>query len=72
VIVDHCGAVNTILDLNDRFGVGPQDRILALSRLNFDLSVYDIFGLLAAGGTVVMPDPELVQDTAHWAQLITD
>ena len=70
VIVDHCGAVNTILDINDRFGVGPQDRVLALSRLNFDLSVYDIFGLLAAGGTIVMPSPELAQDTTHWAQLV--
>jgi pyochelin synthetase len=70
VIVDHCGAVNTILDMNQRFGVGPDDRVLALSRLNFDLSVYDIFGLLAAGGTIVMPSAELAQDTTHWAQLV--
>jgi len=70
VIVDHCAAVNTILDINDRFGVGPEDRVLALSRLSFDLSVYDIFGLLAAGGTIVMPAPELVQDTKHWAELV--
>jgi hypothetical protein len=55
VIIDHRGAVNTVLDINQRFGVGPGDRVLALSRLNFDLSVYDIFGVLAAGGTIVMP-----------------
>jgi amino acid adenylation domain-containing protein len=70
VIVDHCAAVNTILDINNRFGVGPEDRVLALSRLSFDLSVYDIFGLLAAGGTIVMPTPELAQDTKHWAELV--
>ena len=35
--------------------VGPGDRVLALSSLSFDLSVYDIFGLLAAGGCVVHP-----------------
>ena len=70
VMIDHLGAVNTVLDVNQRFGVGPEDRVLALSRLNFDLSVYDIFGLLAAGGTIVMPSAELAQDTTHWAQLV--
>ena len=70
VMIDHRGAVNTVLDVNQRFRVGPQDRVLALSRLSFDLSVYDIFGLLAAGGTIVMPSAGLAQDAAHWAQLI--
>jgi amino acid adenylation domain-containing protein len=70
VIVDHCAAVNTILDINERFAVGPDDRVLALSRLSFDLSVYDIFGLLAAGGTIVIPAPEKAHDPAHWAQLV--
>ena len=37
------------IDLNERFDVGASDRVLALSSLSFDLSVYDIFGMLAAG-----------------------
>src|SRR4030095_7597745 len=56
VMIDHRGAVNTVLDVNRRFGVGPGDRVLALSSLSFDLSVYDIFGMLAAGGTIVVPE----------------
>ena len=55
-MIDHRGALNTILDVNRRFGVGPDDRVLALSSLSFDLSVYDVFGLLAAGGALVIPD----------------
>ena len=70
VAINHRGAVNTILDINQRFGVSASDRILALSALNFDLSVYDIFGILAAGGTIVIPHPELVKDPAHWLDLI--
>ncbi len=70
VMIDHRGAMNTVLDINQRFAIGPQDRVLALSRLNFDLSVYDIFGLLSAGGTVVMPAAHLAQDVTHWAQLV--
>lgn len=70
VIIDHQGAVNTILDINQRFGVGPNDRVLALSSLNFDLSVYDIFGTLAAGGTIVIPDASATKNPEHWAALI--
>ncbi|AFZ17608.1 non-ribosomal peptide synthetase [Allocoleopsis franciscana] len=70
VMIDHRGAVNTILDINQRFNVQPQDRVFALSSLSFDLSVYDIFGTLAAGGTIVIPDADATKDPAHWAQLI--
>jgi pyochelin synthetase len=70
VMIDHLGALNTVLDINQRFAVGPQDKILAVSRLSFDLSVYDVFGLLAAGGTVVMPSADLAYDAHHWAELI--
>ncbi len=69
VMIDHRGAGNTIQDINARFGVGPDDRVLALSALSFDLSVYDVFGVLAAGGTVVVPAPGRAQDPAHWAEL---
>jgi amino acid adenylation domain-containing protein len=70
VMIDHRAAVNTILDINRRFQVTPEDRVLAISSLSFDLSVYDIFGTLAAGGTVVIPDPDALRDPAQWAELI--
>ncbi|MGH8018551.1 MAG: amino acid adenylation domain-containing protein [Opitutaceae bacterium] len=69
VMIDHRGAWNTIVDINNRFGVTHSDRVLVLSRLSFDLSVYDIFGLLAAGGAIVMPDADRANDPAHWAEL---
>ncbi|MEZ4860210.1 MAG: AMP-binding protein [Caldilineaceae bacterium] len=70
VMIDHRGAVNTVLDINRRFGVTAQDRVLCLSALNFDLSVYDLFGLLAVGGAIVLPDPDLRTDPAHWLDLM--
>ncbi|MEH2088675.1 MAG: amino acid adenylation domain-containing protein [Nostoc sp.] len=70
VMIAHRGAVNTILDINRRFGIKSGDRILALSALNFDLSVYDIFGILAAGGTIVIPSADKTKDPAHWLELI--
>jgi natural product biosynthesis luciferase-like monooxygenase protein/amino acid adenylation domain-containing protein len=70
VMIDHRGAVNTVLDINDRYKVGSTDKVLALSSLSFDLSVYDIFGLLAAGGTIVFPSADLIKDPRHWTELI--
>lgn len=70
VMIDQRGPVNTIHDINQRFHVGPDDRVLALSSLSFDLSVYDIFGTLAAGGTIVMPDASELRDPACWAEAI--
>jgi amino acid adenylation domain-containing protein len=70
VMIDHRGAVNTVLDINRRFQVGSNDRVLALSSLGFDLSVYDIFGMLAAGGAIVFPEDARRHDPAHWSELV--
>lgn len=70
VAIDHRGAVNTVLDINRRFDVTAHDRVLALSALSFDLSVYDIFGPLAIGGAIVMPDAARQTDPMHWLECI--
>ncbi|MFI5485926.1 amino acid adenylation domain-containing protein [Micromonospora echinaurantiaca] len=69
VVISHASAVNTVEDVNQRYAVGPADRVLAVSALDFDLSVYDVFGLLAAGGTVVLPAEEERRDPAAWLRL---
>ena len=66
VMIDHRGAVNTLVDINRRFGVTPEDKVFAVSALTFDLSVWDIFGTLAAGATIVMPQAALAKDPSHW------
>ncbi|GHF54418.1 hypothetical protein GCM10010218_39590 [Streptomyces mashuensis] len=70
VMIEHAAAVNTIQDVNDRFGVTARDRVLALSALHFDLSVYDIFGLLSAGGAVVLPDASAQREPSVWLDLM--
>jgi amino acid adenylation domain-containing protein len=68
----HGGAMNTILDLNSEFNVGPSDRVLGLSSLSFDLSVYDIFGMLEAGAALVIPPADAVSppDPQQWLDLL--
>ncbi|GAB2693331.1 non-ribosomal peptide synthetase [Nocardia thraciensis] len=70
VVVTHHAAANTLDDLEERFAVGPGDRVLGLANLSFDLSVFDIFGVLAAGGALVLPEAARAADPSHWADLI--
>ncbi|HKI01152.1 MAG TPA: non-ribosomal peptide synthetase, partial [Thermoanaerobaculia bacterium] len=69
VMIDHRGALNTVVDVNSRFGVGASDRVFAISALNFDLSVYDLFGPLAAGGAIAVPEAEALREPARWSEL---
>src|SRR5690606_19135577 len=69
VMINHRGAWNTLKDVNDRLAVTPADRVLGLSSLSFDLSVYDIFGVLGAGGALVLPDADKTLEPGHWLDL---
>ncbi|CAF0982682.1 unnamed protein product [Adineta steineri] len=70
VMISHQTVVNTILDMNSRLDISTNDRIFALSHLNFDLSVYDIFGILIVGGTIVIPNHEDYKNPQHWYDMI--
>ena len=67
VAVSHRAAVNTIADINRRFGIGEGDVVFGLSALHFDLSVYDLFGTPAAGATLVLPGAAEITDPLAWA-----
>lgn len=69
VAVTHKSAWNTIDTLNRRFAIGAEDRVLALSGLEFDLSVYDIFGLLSVGGALIIPSEDQRRDPDSWLTL---
>jgi len=71
VVLSHKSVVNTLQDIVDRFSIGPRDSILTISELGFDLSVFDIFGVLGAGGCVVVPDADRKHDPRHLSALIT-
>lgn len=65
VMVDHRAVVNLIDWINRVHEVGDADRLLFVTSFCFDLSVYDMFGVLAAGGSVrVVPDGALTEPDA--------
>ncbi len=70
VCMAHGAVLNTLVAMQTEFDLGSGDRVFALSALNFDLSVFDIFATLRAGGGIVMPAPGHDRDPAHWFDLI--
>lgn len=71
VMVNHRTAVNVLRWVNQTFHVVPGDQLLWVTSLGFDLSVYDIFGILAAGGTIRCTSQADLQDPAELASILT-
>ncbi|WP_421845086.1 amino acid adenylation domain-containing protein [Mycobacterium sp.] len=70
VDVPHRAVMNTIDAVNEWFEVDSSDRALALSALEFDASVYDIFGLFSVGGSLVAVDSEQRAAADTWVELL--
>jgi len=62
VAVEHRAIVNTVLWRNAFYGIGPSDINLQIPSFAFDSSVVDIFCVLTAGGTLVVPGEEMRLD----------
>jgi amino acid adenylation domain-containing protein len=69
VMIEHRSVVNSVRAISQQIQLSPADRVFGISPMSFDLSVWDIFGTLAAGAALVMPDPapSLQPDPATWA-----
>lgn len=52
VAVQHYPAINLIQWVNKTFHVTELDKLMFITSIGFDLSVYDMFGILAAGGKI--------------------
>ncbi|SFR96999.1 non-ribosomal peptide synthetase [Anaeromicropila populeti] len=72
VMIQHTKAVNLIEWVNKTFQISPKDKVLAVTSISFDLSVYDIFGLLSAGGTIYMTSREELMHPKELLQTIVE
>lgn len=70
VMVTHAPVINLIEWVNRTFDVSSADRLLFITSLCFDLSVYDIFGILAAGGSIRIATGLDVQEPARLLHLL--
>jgi amino acid adenylation domain-containing protein len=72
VCVSHRAVVNTLEWVNTKFEVSHTDRCLFVSSPSFDLSVYDVFGVLSAGATIVIPEERTADAPDRLLELLID
>jgi amino acid adenylation domain-containing protein len=72
VLVQHRSVVNLIDWINRTYQVGPADRVLCVASFCFDLSVYDLFGVLAAGGSVRVATAEELSEPDALIDILED
>ncbi|GHU83260.1 hypothetical protein AGMMS50284_6490 [Clostridia bacterium] len=66
IIITEKAALNTVFAINDMFSVVNIDKILNISNLYFDLSIYDIFASMIVGAEIISINP------MYWNQLDID
>src|ERR1700731_678170 len=72
VLLKHRPVVNTLDWVNKTFAVGPSDRLLFVTSVCFDLSVYDVFGILGAGGSIHVTSGADLRDPEKLLHLLCD
>jgi non-ribosomal peptide synthetase component F len=69
-LITHAAAAGTIQTLSHYAAIGPDDRALAIAPLPAEQAIYQIFGILAAGGTLIFPEAGALGDPQAWAAAI--
>ncbi|MGC3982619.1 MAG: amino acid adenylation domain-containing protein [Steroidobacteraceae bacterium] len=72
VILTHHAVINTLEWVSRSFNVQRGDRALFVTSPCFDLSVYDVFGVLGAGATVVVATTESLREPRELVRLISE
>jgi len=70
VVVKHRPAINIIEWVNKTFRIAAPDKLLFVTSLGFDLSVYDIFGMLAAGAWLRLVSAEDIKNPNRLLEII--
>ncbi|GLZ55908.1 non-ribosomal peptide synthetase [Actinomycetospora sp. NBRC 106378] len=67
VVVTHAGVDGLLATQTERFGIGPDDRILAFASPSFDVAFWDLCLALLSGGRLVVVPSELRTPTRELA-----
>ncbi|MER0239568.1 amino acid adenylation domain-containing protein [Fulvimarina sp. MAC8] len=70
VAIRHDALANFIASMQRRPGIAATDRLLALTTIGFDIAGLELFGPLAAGGTVALADTAAARDGSRLTELV--
>ncbi|MET8229833.1 amino acid adenylation domain-containing protein [Micromonospora sp. NPDC005298] len=69
-VITHRNVVSLLAAALPLFDVGPDDRWTLFHSMNFDFSVWELWGPLTTGGTVVIVDPIASVDPDEFVELL--
>ena len=72
VMCGHRSVVNRLRWMQERFPIGPHDRVLQKTPVGFDVSVWELFWPLLVGARVVMARPDGHRDTGYLRRVVRD
>jgi mycobactin peptide synthetase MbtE len=72
VPVAHRPIAEYFVWFGDEYGVSDKDRLLQVASQSFDVSIGEIFGMLAAGARLVIPRPGGLGDIGYLTDLLRD
>jgi amino acid adenylation domain-containing protein len=72
VQIEHRAVVNFLESMAETPGLGPNDVLMAVTTLSFDISILEIFLPLTVGGQVVVASREIASDGRLLAQAVSD
>lgn len=72
VEIAHKSAWNTISDINKKYQINRNDIVLGVSAMDFDLSVYDIYGMLSVGGKIILIPEQESKNPDFWLSKILE
>ncbi|MCO6187569.1 amino acid adenylation domain-containing protein [Rhizobium sp. L1K21] len=72
VVLSNRATANVIGQTIGNWRVSERDVFLSVTPFHHDMSVFDIFGSLTAGATLVLPQPEEEKDAIRWNALVRE
>ncbi|MDR6100402.1 amino acid adenylation domain-containing protein [Agrobacterium larrymoorei] len=72
VVLSNRATANVIGSTLDEWAVTEKDVFISVTPLHHDMSVFDVFGALVAGATLVLPEPGEEKDAVRWNELVAE
>ncbi|MGW3962982.1 amino acid adenylation domain-containing protein [Amycolatopsis sp. NPDC005003] len=69
VLISYLSIVNNLIGFGERFPVGPEDRVLAIATIAFDIVAVDVYLPLVHGASVLIAEPHVIRNPVALAEL---
>ncbi len=71
-VITHRGLANAIDATCERFAIGSTDKVLSVTAFHHDMSAFDVFGVLGAGGELIMAGEHDQREPSAWLELVRE